>query len=259
MLRYLHIGSLFLRIGALTELEYRANFFIQIFQSVVSLIISLGGLAVIFENTDSLNGWHPNELLVVVGVYFLIGGWVKMIVQPSLTRFMNAVRTGTLDFTLIKPVDAQFMVSIWQPEIWNIVDVLIGLGIIGVAVARIGSSVQAVPFALMLLAGGAIIYSFWLILASLTFWFISLDNTVIIFESMFEAGRWPVGIYPAWLRYALTFFVPVAFAVTIPAEALTGRLSNETLVGALVLAAALLLISRAFWRYGVRHYSGASA
>jgi len=259
MLRYLHIGGLFLRIGALTELEYRANFFIQIFQSIVSLVISLGGLTVIFENTESLNGWTADELLALVGVYFLIGGLVKMVVQPSLTRFMNAIRTGSLDFTFIKPVDAQFVVSIWQVEIWNVVDVLIGLGVIGVALTRMGEVVQFVPFVLTLLAGSAIIYSFWLILAATTFWFINLDNTVIVFESMYEAGRWPVGIYPAWLRYALTFFVPVAFAVTVPAEALTGRLSPETLVAALGLAAALLVISRVFWRYGVRHYSGASA
>jgi ABC-2 type transport system permease protein len=76
---------------------------------------------------------------------------------------------------------------------------------------------------------------------------------------MYEAGRWPVGIYPPWLRWSLTFLVPVAFATTVPAEALSGRLTVQTLLGAVALAAALLLISRAFWRVGLRRYSGASA
>ena len=76
---------------------------------------------------------------------------------------------------------------------------------------------------------------------------------------MYEAGRWPISLYPGWLRFGLTFLVPVAFATTVPAEALTGRLDTPTLFGALALAAALLVASRLFWRTGVRHYSGASA
>ena len=76
---------------------------------------------------------------------------------------------------------------------------------------------------------------------------------------MYEAGRWPVSLYPAWLRYGLTFVIPVAFATTVPAEALTGRLNWETLILAVALALVLLIASRLFWQVGLRHYSGASA
>jgi ABC-2 type transport system permease protein len=68
-----------------------------------------------------------------------------------------------------------------------------------------------------------------------------------------------VSLYPGWLRFGLTFLVPVAFATTIPAQALTGRLDWQTLLGATGLAVALLLASRLFWRAGMRRYSGASA
>ena len=68
-----------------------------------------------------------------------------------------------------------------------------------------------------------------------------------------------MGIYPGWLRSALTFLVPVAFAVTVPAEALTGRLTPLTLGGAAAFTALFFLLARAFWRYGLRNYSGASA
>ena len=147
-------------------------------------------------------------------------------------------------------------------EIWQLVDVLLGLGVLAVALVRLGEKVgtgQAAAFAVMLLAGGAIVYSFWLILAALSFWFIRVENILVIFQSMYEAGRWPVSLYPAWLRFGLTFLVPVAFATTVPAEALTGRLDPQTSLGALALAAGLLAASRLFWRAGVRHYSGASA
>jgi ABC-2 type transport system permease protein len=82
---------------------------------------------------------------------------------------------------------------------------------------------------------------------------------LMIFSSMYEAGRWPVGFYPRWLRFMLTFLIPVAFATTVPAQALAGRLSLDKLAGAYALAAALAVLSRIFWRVGVRRYSSASS
>lgn len=262
MRRYVNILYTFFRLGVLNELEYRANFFIQIFQSVISLLVSLGGLAIIFDHTQTLNGWNAGELLAVVGVYFLIGGLITSIIQPSLTRFMQDVREGTLDFTLIKPADSQVLVSVKQIQIWKFVDVGLGIVLLIAAIVQLGGQVglaQAGAFVLVLLAGGAMVYSAWLMLATLAFWFVRVDNILVIFESMYEAGRWPIGIYPIWLRFTLTFLIPIAFAVTVPAEALTGRLTGETLALAVGLGAALLVISRGFWRYGVRNYTGASA
>ena len=64
---------------------------------------------------------------------------------------------------------------------------------------------QVLKFGAMLLSGGAIVYSFWLSLATLVFWFVKITNILVIFESTYEAGRWPLVIYPGWLRASLTF------------------------------------------------------
>jgi ABC-2 type transport system permease protein len=85
------------------------------------------------------------------------------------------------------------------------------------------------------------------------------DNILVIFLAVYDAGRWPVTIYPGALRYALTFLVPIAFAVTVPAQSLTGRLTGGTLLETLVLAAVILAISRWFWTFGLSRYTGASA
>lgn len=252
----------FFRIGVMGELAYRVNFLVRLFQSFLELATALLGLAVIFSYTDTLGGWQPDEVLALVGVYFLVGGAIRLIVQPSMERFIESIREGTLDFVLTKPEDAQILVSIQGVEVWELIDIALGFGVLTVALLRLGEHVgvwQAGAFAVMLLAGGAIVYCFWLILATSSFWFVRVENVLVIFQSMYEAGRWPISLYPGWLRFGLTFLVPVAFATTVPAEALTGRLNGQTLLGALALAAALLVASRLFWRAGIRHYSGASA
>jgi ABC-2 type transport system permease protein len=258
----LRLFWVFLRTSVLSELAYRANFFLQLFESLVDLGTALAGLAVVFSYTATLGGWRPDEVLALVGVFFLVGGAIRLVIEPSMQRLIEAVSEGTLDFTLTKPADAQFLASIQRVEIWKLTDLVLGAGVLVFALVRMGtrlSAGQAAAFAAALAAGGIIVYSFWLMLATLSFWFVRVENILVIFQSMYEAGRWPVSLYPRWLRFSLTFLVPVAFATTVPAQALSGRLTGRTLLGAGGLALALFLVARLFWRAGVRRYSGASA
>jgi ABC-2 type transport system permease protein len=197
-----------------------------------------------------------------MGVHILMGGLIQALIQPNMQRLMNDIQQGTLDFTLTKPADAQALFSVREVRLWQFVNVLLGLIVLGYAVIEMRSVVgawQAAAFVAALLLGGLMIYSFWVILTSTAFWVVRVDELANLFEGVYAAGRWPVGIYPGWLRNGLTFLVPVAFAVTVPAEALTGRLTAPTLLGAAALASALLLLARFILYRGLRQYSGASA
>jgi ABC-2 type transport system permease protein len=252
----------FFRLGAMNELAYRANFITQIFQAFISLTLALGGLVVVFNQTDTLAGWRPAELTALVGIYLLVGGFINLMIQPSMQRFMEDIRLGTLDFMILKPEDAQFLISVRQIEIWKLIDALLGAAVLIVALVQLGAQIglqQAAAFGVALLAGGTIVYSFWMILATSAFWFVKTENILVIFQAMYNAGRWPVTIYPGWLQMILTFLVPITFAVTVPAQALTGRLTLQTLLLAIGLAIALFWVARRFWQFGIRFYSGASA
>jgi ABC-2 type transport system permease protein len=253
---------LHLRLAVLHELTYRVNFTVQVVTSAIGLAGSLTFLAVLQSHTDRLAGWSRADLLALWGVFYVLTGLLGTVVQPSLQRFMDDVRTGGLDFVLTRPADAQALVSIRQVEVWKLVDAAVGIGLLGASVLDTGGVVGAGPsaaFALALLAGGAIVYSVCLMLASLAFWSIRVENALILFLSFWETGRWPVGVYPPWLRGLLTFVVPIALLTTVPAAGLSGRLTAPELAGALMLAGLLLGLSRWLWRQGLRRYSGASS
>jgi ABC-2 type transport system permease protein len=261
-LRPIRLFGLFLRVSVLNELQYRANFAIQLFQSAIALGTGLAVLALVFGQTDELAGWSQPELLAVMGVHVLMGGVIGTFIQPNMIRLMGDIRQGTLDYVLTKPEDAQVLVSIREVRLWQAVDIVIGGVVIAFAVAQLGGgvgAVQAAAFAVALLLGAVMIYCFWMLLTITAFWVVRMDQIVELFEGVYQAGRWPVTIYPGWLRISLTFLVPIAFAVTVPAEAVTGRLTPETLALAAGFAALLVAITRAFWRIGLRHYGGASA
>ncbi len=252
----------FARIGAMNELAYRANFWFQLLESALTLAGALGVVVVVMAQTDALAGWTTNELLAVVGVHFMVSGMLNCVVSPSLSAFMEDVREGTLDYTLTKPEDAQLLASISTVHIFKLADVALGAAVLVVGVVGMAGPVgplQTVAFMIALTAGAAMVYSFWMVLATMVFWFIRIENILMVFWAVYGAGRWPITIYPGWLRWSLTVVIPVAFAVTVPAQAVTGRLDARTLGLAVVVALVSLVLSRAFWRVGLRAYSGASA
>ena len=260
--RFLRLVGIHVRLSTLNEMQYRANFFIQLMNSALELVMGLGGLALVFYHTETLGGWGPNELIAVVGVYMLMNGWLGAVVQPAMRFLMEGIHEGTLDYVIVKPADTQFLVSVAQVQLWRLVDVVIGVAVLVMAIVRLGGQIgaaQAVIFGLTLLCGAIVLYNLWLIVSTTAFWFVRMWAVMGALQSMFQTGRWPVTIYPGWLRLSLTFLVPVAFAVTVPAEALVGRLDTSTLLTLVTLALTSLVVARLFWRVGLRSYQGASA
>jgi ABC-2 type transport system permease protein len=252
----------FLRVGIMTEAQYRVNFFIQLLQSLLNIAVGLVTLALLFAHTSDLKGWTRPQLLAVMGVFTLVGGLVRTFIQPNMQRVIQDVREGKLDFALTKPADAQVLISVREVSLWQLTDVLVGIAVLTVAMVQLRNSVDAghiVAFVGLLGVGMVAIYSFWLLLATASFWLVRMDEVQELFEGLFRAGQYPVGIYPGWLRYGLTFLVPLAFAITVPSEAVTDRLTWPAVVVAVGSAVVLLGVSRWAWTRGLRRYGGASS
>ena len=258
----LRVIWLFMRVGIMNEVQYRVNFFVQALQSAIALVTGLVVLSLIFSYTDSLNDWSRPELLVVMGVHILMGGLIQMLIQPNMTRLMGEIEKGTLDYMLAKPEDSQLLVSVREMSFWQAVDVILGLVVVIWGMVELAGQVtlgHILSFAVMLVMGFLIFYSFWLLVATSSFLFIRIGEIRTIFQSLYQAGRWPVGIYPAWLQAILTFIVPLGIAVTAPAEAVVNRLSLQNFLVAIGVTTLFLGVARLTWLWGIRNYSGASA
>lgn len=261
-MRALTLLATYFRANFQRDAEYRADFYAQLVMSLTQLATEIVTARVIFFRTTTLAGWNLYQVLTLLGVYHLVSGFIGTFVAPNMRQLMEDVREGTFDYVLLKPVGSQFHASIRSWVIWRFTDVVLGAGLIGYAVHHLANRIgvlEAAEFALMLLAGAAIVYSFWLVLATLCFWFVRVDNIEMIFWNLFEAGRYPLEVYPGWVRTLLTVVLPLAFITTIPARALTGTLTAGWLWLALALAVTTSVGATLFWRVALRRYSGASS
>jgi viologen exporter family transport system permease protein len=261
-MRYLRLLWLFAQTEFQFAVEYRANLVLDLFEEVVVVATSLIAVSVLFTHTGTLNGWSLGQMIVLLGVYYLIQGAQSVVFEVSLERFMEHIRLGTLDFILIKPVNSQFMVSTRHVQLAQVAQALFGLGLVGAGVAQVGAVVgvgDVVRFAVTLFCGLSLVYCVILILSTIAFWATRIENLLAIFWSFLDAGRFPVDVYPGWLRVTLSTVVPIGVAVTVPAQAIAGRLDTIGLIVMVAGSVAVFAFATWFWRVGVRNYTGASA
>lgn len=243
-------------------MEYRANFFSSLVYSLLWSVWITAGITIFFYHRSSLGGWTYDEILPVMGLFVIFNGVLDALLRPNIIRLTEYIQKGTLDFVLIKPANSQFLATVTAISVFKIIDLIIGFGLIVYGLYRIGhwpTLAEVVLFGMMLPAGLVIVYSLWLLLATLAFWFVRVDNFTELFYTFYEAGRFPITVYRGWVRVVLTFVVPVAFLTTFPAATLMGRLSPRYALASVMMAAILLWIATRFWSYAVRFYTSASS
>ncbi|HUK20029.1 MAG TPA: ABC-2 family transporter protein [Gemmatimonadales bacterium] len=247
-------------INVVSELQYRANFIGSFLGTAFRIATALLTLAIFFSHAQRLGGWDFWEVVVLLGVFNALSGVIEAVLRPGIGDLASEVRNGQLDLILTKPVDAQLFASARQLDVWRFSDVILGLALSGYALVRIGQlpSVGALAaFAITLVAAVAVVYSLWVALMCLAFWFVAVENLSVLFDAVFEAARYPVTAYPGSLRFVFTFLLPIAWTTTIPAAALTGRLGWSTALIAAGVGLVSLLSSRMLWLMALRRYTSA--
>lgn len=261
---YLAILAVFIRTSLQAELAFRVNLLVNMVLALVGIANAIAGVAVIFSHTSSLRGWSFAQTLVLLGVYTIVNGLLNVFVAPNLDQLSQSIRQGNLDFTLLKPASSQFLVSFQRCVIWGLSDVLLGVGVLAYGLARVSGEGRlgvgpVLLFGLTLVAGGGVLYSFWIMLATFAFWFVRIDNLTTLLHTFFNMGRFPVDAYPTWLRRVLTFVIPVALVTTVPARALNGTLGPLVPVISVAVAVAMVWLSTRLWWLGLGQYTSASS
>ncbi len=265
MTRGLKLMWLFVRVSLQNLAAYRFDMYARIGMAFMHVGYELLGVWIIFNRTNEIRGWTVYHMLVLVGVFRMVAGGIRIIIVPNMRLLLQDIHNGKLDFVLLKPVNAQFLVSVREFVVWRFTDVLLGASVALYGCVKLTGTVSPealLRFSVTLTAAFAIVYSVWLMLATACFWFVRIENIEMVFWNVFEAGRYPIVIYRPWVQGLLTFVIPLAFITTVPAAALSGEDSKivpYAPVVATVAGVCMLLVSSWFWRFGLRRYSGASA
>jgi ABC-2 type transport system permease protein len=262
MRRYLRLLWIQVRASLATAMQYRINFLIDGVMSLWWMIWTLVPLWIVFGGRDSVASWSFPEALLVAAFFTVLRGIIEGAINPSLGDTGDRIRTGTLDFVLVKPADGQFLVSTSKFAPWKVVDIVAGVVMAVVAFDHLGrwpSALDLLACLVLLSASVLVIYSIWVLVICAAFWVVRLENLAYLFSSIFDAARWPLDIFRGAWRVIFTFVIPLGLMTTYPAQAILGTLEVPTAIGALAGALAIATLSRLVWLTAVRRYTSASS
>lgn len=249
------------RVSLMTALQYRSNFALEILIGGATASMGLVPLLFVYGRAHDIAGWTLPESLLVTGFFLMLSGVVGTFVEPNLSAVVEGVRNGQLDYMLVKPVDAQLLASASRVAPARLWDMVAGVGVLGWALSQLPtpSAGQGLLAFGLLVSGLGAMYSLWVGVVCLSFWFVRVDNLRFLLSAITDAGRWPVSVYRGVSRLLLTVVVPVALTTSFPALALLGRLDSGLLAQALAVSAVGLVVSRLLWKNAVSHYTSASS
>ncbi|MBP6177201.1 MAG: ABC-2 family transporter protein [Anaerolineales bacterium] len=258
----LKLLSSFLKVNIQMSLAYRADTIVNILLNLMWLGWELLSLNIIFSNTTTIGGWGFGELIALLGVFRLVNTLMIALIWPNTEKFNQSIRDGSMDYTILQPINSLFLVTFSRITVWRIWDLLLAIILIVAGINLAGDIVtplNILTFILLAISGMVIIYSLWIVLIAMTFWFTKFDNNVTILQALLDAGRYPATVYPAWLRVIVTFIIPIAVATTVPLQALRGELGPDQILLFFVVSIVSFWVASKIWQQGLKRYSGASS
>jgi ABC-2 type transport system permease protein len=260
--RYLRLLAVQLRASLLVAAQYRADFLLDGAIEVLWTSTALAPLVVVFGLRRGIAGWSFGEALVVVGFFTLLQAVLEGALNPSFVAVVEHVRKGTLDYVLLKPADAQFLVSTARFHPWRSVNVLTAAGIFAAAFRSLGRAPggsEAAAALGLFAAAVVVLHSVWTLAMCSVFYAVRVDNITDVLSAVLDAGRWPSAVFRGAVRVVLTFVVPLALMTSVPASALLGRLDPWMAAAALGEAVGLALVARGAWVRSLARYASASS
>jgi len=268
---YLKVLLTFARNSLIRDMTFRGNFIIEAITSITWMLMNLGFYLLIFQYTPAIGntGWGQYQFFVFLATTLFINSMVQMLFMPNAEEFSELIRTGNLDFALLKPIDTQFLISLRKMEWSGIGNLLVGLALLIYSLKHVEFTPSLAAFILYpvyVICGVAILYSLMIVMSAASVW---LGRNQSIYDFWFYVtnfSRYPMEIYQGRLgtplQWFFTFIIPVLVVVNVPARLLAMPFAPEKSYLALfaLLATGLsLFVSRQIFLAALGSYRSASS
>jgi ABC-2 type transport system permease protein len=264
--RYFRLLFALARYSLAREMAFRGNFIARVSVEVIWLGILLLFYRVVFQQTKLVAEWSEYEYLFFVGCFYALGGVMETLFLENCNSFADLIRSGDLDFYLLRPIDEQFLVTCRNLDWATVPNIFLGSGLM------VGSLVllqwqfdigRVAAFLLVFVCGIALSYSFLVLLMSTSVWLVRNQSLYELWWLFTSLMRYPREIWKGPWAYPMglffTFVVPAMVVVSVPSSSMV-KVFEPWLVAFTVVATIVLLwASRRFFRFSLQRYRSASS
>ena len=272
---YRWVWLTFVRNALIREMTFRGNFLITVMTRALWFCSQILLFKIIFHNVQHITpGWNEYQYFAFMATGMLINAVIEALFMPNMANFSELIRTGNLDFALLKPIDTQFLISFEKMDLAMLNQILLSVGLLIYAISNLptGTEVRVTVgsvalYMLFVAVGVTILYSLMISLASTAIWFGRNQGLYDFWFYITVFARYPRSIYqtatPAGdvIRFVFTFILPILVVVTVPSRVLLDTLGSQSWLAGIGLAAAGvgLVVSRMIFTWSLRSYRSASS
>lgn len=269
--RYAAVFATFARNSLVRDMTFRWNFILDCVSSLSWVFMQLGFYLLIFEHTREIGsgtGWHKWEFFVFLSTTLFINSIVQAFFMPNASEFSELIRSGNLDFALLKPIDTQFLVSLQKIEWSSLANFLFAIVLVAISLGHLyrPTPLQVALYVLYVGCGVTMMYSLMIALGSISVWLGRNESLYDFWFYITNFARYPMEIYSGpigrILWYAFTCIVPILLVVNVPARLLAWPLVKQDWRLAalcLVATAASFAVSRLLFQRALLAYRSASS
>lgn len=265
-IRYVRLMGSLSRYALARELAFRGNFLAKVSVEVLWLCILMAFYETVFGRTSSIASWSKPQYMFFVGCFFALNGLIETLFLENCNEFAELVRTGDLDFLLLKPIDEQFLISCRKIDWSTGVNVLMGALVMVLALRQMHwefDPIRIAAFSVSFTCGLLIAYSFMLVLTSVSVWMVRNQSLMEMWWLFSSLARYPKEIFSrTWaenIGRLFTFVLPILLVSNVPAEVMVRTLDWRWVGGIVVATVAVMYLSRKFFQKALRSYRSASS
>jgi ABC-2 type transport system permease protein len=265
-IRYFRLYGSLARFALARELAFRGNFLAKVSVEALWLGILMAFYETVFGRTSSIATWSKPQYLFFVGCFFAINGLIETLFLENCNEFAELIRTGDLDFLLLKPIDEQFLITGRKVDWSTAPNVVMGVMVMVLALRQmhwVFGMERLSAFLIALTCGVLISYSFMLVLTSVSVWMVRNQSLMEMWWLFSSLARYPKAIFDGtWadgIGRFFTYVLPILLVVNVPAEAMVKVLDWKVVGGTLAATVAAVYLSRKFFQKALRSYRSASS
>jgi ABC-2 type transport system permease protein len=277
---YFHVWLTFARNSLIRDMSFRTDFLLQCISSLSWALMNLGLYKIIYGHTQQIGQWAEYEFFVFLATLWIINAVVQALFMPNADAFSELIRTGNLDYALLKPIDTQFLVSFTRLDWSQLTNLATGVVVLFISLRQLMRQAtnplviepwSVAAYLFFVGCGIVVMYGLMFSLAATSVWLGRNQNLYTFWFYITNFYRYPMEIYQrgivGWSLFAtFTFVVPILVVVNVPARFLAQPLrphwhASEWWLAGLAAAAAVgsLLASRLVFRRALASYRSASS
>ena len=225
----------------------------------------------IYRNVNEINGLILYEFFALMATGMIINKFIEAVFMPNCSNFSELIRTGNLDFALLKPIDTQFLISFEKLDLARLADLVFAGTLLVYSLSQLDMQAltvsQVAAYIGLIAVGVAFFYSLMIGLASTTIWFGRNQGLYDFWFYVTIFARYPREIYRGESLFALalynvfSYMLPILLVVTVPSQVLLSKTLDPTWIALVGVtgAGAGLLVSRAIFNRALMSYRSASS